>query len=102
MLSNCLDGMTASVGSAFTGVMGGDASRKEVDLERDIERAIEAVDVLSLAVECLADESVVGVVVSKVFDVSAVRNRRIWSLRCNKSSRVSPSVSKSFDMGDTC
>ena len=90
----------------MTGVAGGEPSRTELELARDSERARDAEDAAERELErrselerALCSPSPSGTRGGTV--VSAVRNWRIWSLRLLRSSRVIPSVWRSWEMGDT-
>lgn len=106
MLSMRRWGISTSWGSGLTGVAGGVPSRRELELARDSERAMDADDAADREPERRSDAdrarwspSPSGTRGGTV--VSAVRNWRIWSLRLLRSSRVIPSVWRSWEMGDT-
>lgn len=97
MLSMRRFGISMSWGSGLTGVAGGVPSRRELELARDSERAMDDVDPIDRELVCravlerdLRSSSLSGTRGGTL--VSAVRNWRIWSLRLLRSSRVIPSV----------
>lgn len=96
MLSTRRSNKPPSTGSCLTGVAGGDASRNDMELALDIERAMEREEVLLLEPGRVSEfvfDPLTAFTLSRTrseFESSAVKNCRIWSLRLCKSSRVRP------------
>jgi hypothetical protein len=104
--SYCLAGMPLSNTSDLIGVMGGVQSRKEEELFLEMERAMEedVLEDLNLEGKSELDRDRWRASRSTTREgvvCSGLRNRRIWSLRLLRSSRVIPRVKRSWEMGET-